>query len=79
MAEATPRSALHRLLDELPEEQVPAALSVLKQLQRDALRATLASIPGLAVPNQWPPHFSDFQPLPFEGEPPSEQLIRERR
>jgi hypothetical protein len=73
------RSELHRLVDELPEEQLSAAVVTLRQLQQDAVRSTLASIPGLRMPAHWPPQFSDFEPLPFEGEPPSEQLIRERR
>jgi hypothetical protein len=73
------RSELHHLVDELPEEQLSAAAAALMQLRQDALRSTLASIPGLRMPAHWPPQFSDFEPLPFEGEPPSEQLIRERR
>jgi hypothetical protein len=80
MAHSTPsRAALHQLLDELPEEHMPAALAALTQVQQDALRSALASIPGLRLPAHWPPHFADIEPMPYEGEPPSEQLIRERR
>ena len=80
MADASSsRSELHRLLDELPEEQVAAAAAALAELQRDALRSTLSSIPGLHVPDHWPARFPEFEPLPFDGEPPSEQLVRERR
>jgi hypothetical protein len=73
------RAALHHLLDELPEEQMPAAFVALTQVRQDALRSALASIPGLRRPAQWPPQFPDVEPMPYEGEPPSEQLIRERR
>lgn len=73
------RAALHQLLDELPEEHMPAAFAALTQVQQDALRSALASIPGLRMPDRWPPQFPDFEPMPYEGEPPSEELIRERR
>jgi hypothetical protein len=80
MAETNPsRAALHQLLDQLPDEQMPAAFAALTQVQQDALRSTLASIPGLRMPARWPPQFSEFEPMSYEGEPPSEQLIRERR
>ncbi len=73
------RAALHQLLDELPEEQMPAAFAALTQVQQDTLRSILASIPGLRLPAHWPPQFADFELMPYEGESPSEQLIRERR
>ncbi len=80
MAEISPsRAALHQLLDQLPEEQIAAAWAALTHVQQDALRSTLASIPGLRLPAPWPPQFPDIEPLSYEGEPPSEQLIRERR
>ena len=51
MAETNPsRAALHQLLDQLPDEQMPAAFAALTQVQQDALRSTLASIPGLRMP-----------------------------
>lgn len=73
------RATLHQLLDELPEEQMSAAFAALTQVQQDTLRSTLASILGLRLPAHWPPQFADFEPMPYEGEAPSEQLIRERR
>jgi hypothetical protein len=81
MAEALPsRAVLHQMLDALSEEQIPAAYAALTQVQQDALRSALASIPGLRLPAHWPPRFSTFDPMPYEGqESPSEQLIRERR
>jgi hypothetical protein len=80
MAQLTPsRAALHQLLDQLPDDHMPAAFVALTQVQQDALRSTLASIPGLRLPTHWPPQFPDVEPMPYEGEPPSEQLIRERR
>ena len=80
MADSTrSRAALHQLVDELPEERMPAAFAALTQVRQDALRSALASIPGLRMPAHWPPQFPDFGPMPYEGEPPSEQLIRERR
>ena len=45
----------------------------------DPVWAKLTSIPGVKLPDHWPPRFSKFEPLEVEGEPISEQLIRERR
>ena len=73
------RAALHQLLDQLSDEQIPAAFAALTQVQQDALRSVLVSIPGLRMPTPWPSPFPDFTPLAYDGEPPSEQLIRERR
>ncbi len=74
------RAALHQLVDTLPEDQLPAATAALAQVQQDALRSTLASIPGLRLPAQSPPRFEVFEPMEYEGnESPSEQLIRERK
>ena len=80
MADApSSRAALHQLIDTLPEEQMPAALAALTQVGHDALRSTLASIPGLRLPAHWPPRYPAVELMDYDGEPPSEQLIRERR
>lgn len=76
---APSRNALHQLLDSLPDEQMPAAEAALTQVQQGALRSALASIPGLRLPAQWPPRFPLFEPMPYDGEAPSEELVRERR
>jgi hypothetical protein len=39
----------------------------------------MKSVPGIKLPDHWPPRFEKFEPLRVEGEPVSEQLIRERR
>ena len=40
----------------------------------------LKNIPGVRLPEHWPPRFTHFEPVTVEGhEPVSEQLIRERR
>ena len=45
----------------------------------DPLWQCLKSIPGIRLPDHWPPQYPDFEPIAIEGEPLSEQLIRERR
>jgi hypothetical protein len=45
----------------------------------DPIWQRLKSVPGIKLPDHWPPHFEKFEPLRVEGEPVSEQLIRERR
>ena len=39
----------------------------------------LKTMPGVTLPDHWPPRFDKFEPLLVKGEPLSEQLIRERR
>ena len=80
MATPTPsRAELHRLLDTLPDEQMPAALAALTQVGQDALRSILASIPGLRLPAHWPPRYPPVESMDYDAEPPSEELVRERR
>jgi hypothetical protein len=33
----------------------------------------------LQMPDHWPPCYPDVEPMPVAGEPPSDQLIRDRR
>jgi hypothetical protein len=35
-------------------------------------------IPGLRVPEQWPPEYEDFAPVRLDGPPLSEEIIRGR-
>jgi hypothetical protein len=45
----------------------------------DPVWQLLKSMPGVKLPDQWPLQFEQFEPIQVEGEPVSEQLIRERR
>ena len=76
-----PRSHLHQLVDALDDRQLPQAAQALEAIQQASLEAILRSIPGLRMPDHWPPRFADFEPLPVpDGEElPSARLIRERR
>jgi hypothetical protein len=85
-AEDLLRQALARNPGSSPEEILENLLD--EQARRDAdhsaepanvLWECLKSIPGIQLPAHWPPQFADFAPIPIEGEPVSEQLIRERR
>ncbi len=79
---ATTRNELHEAIDRLNEEQVKQAMALVQQLlthKPDPLWECLKTIPGLTLPDHWPPQFAEFEPLEVEGEPASEQLIRERR
>jgi hypothetical protein len=66
--------------DNLPQNQeaveTPEAERVKEQ---ERLLEVLRAIPGLRVPDHWPPRYEPFEPMPYDGEAPSEQLIRERR
>jgi hypothetical protein len=74
-----PRRHLHQLVDELDDRQLPQAAQALEAIQQASLEAILRSIPGLRMPDHWPPRYADFEPISIPGEPVSEQLIRERR
>lgn len=81
-AEELLRSALARDPAQSAETLIEQALSARfgpPTNGSDPLWEKLKSIPGLRLPSQWPPRFSTFEPVVVEGEPVSEQLIRERR
>lgn len=73
------RQDLHRLIDRLPDQQLEKITSVVREVSESSWIEILRTIPGARVPAHWPPQFEPFEPIPFEGEPPSERLIRERR
>ena len=74
-----PRLPLHDLVDQLDGTQIPQALHALETIRHNSLAAVLRSIPGLRMPDHWPPRYPTIEPLSVPGEPASEQLIRERR
>jgi len=82
-AEELLREALARNPGRSPEEILEQALaeraaSALSS-PPDPVWQRLKSIPGVKLPDHWPPRFEKFEPLRVEDEPVSEQLIRERR
>jgi hypothetical protein len=73
------RLHLHQLVDQLSEQQLSLAAQALETIRQNSLAAILRDIPGLQMPDHWPPRYPDVEPLTVAGEPASEQLIRERR
>jgi hypothetical protein len=73
------RRHLHELVDQLEGTQLPEATYALETIRQHSIAAVLRDIPGLRMPDHWPPLYPDVEPLPVPGEPASEQLIRERR
>ncbi len=73
------RQNLHETIEQLTEEQLVAVAAAIQKIQTPDRRPVLKEVAGFRLPAHWPPQFPDFEPLPYEGEPPSEQLIRERR
>ncbi len=83
-AEELLRQALARNPGRSPEEILEQALA--ERIAHEAAPASadpvwerLKMIPGVKLPDRWPPQYEKFEPLRVEGEPVSEQLIRERR
>jgi hypothetical protein len=78
------RQALARNPGSSPQEILEQALAERlahegASAQADPVWERLKMIPGVKLPDHWPPRFEKFEPLRVEGEPLSEQLIRERR
>ena len=74
-----PRQHLHSLVDQLTDQQLPQAAQALEAIQRASLEAALRTIPGLRIPDKWPPHYPTVEPVSLPGESVAEQLIRDRR
>ena len=76
------RQELHEAVDRLDESKLGDALVIVQNMLEtdgDAMRRRLKALPGVKLPDQWPPTFAAFEPIQVEGEPVSEQLIRECR
>lgn len=73
------RHHLHDLVDQLDDREIPQAAQALENIRRNSIPDLLRDIPGLRVPDHWPPQYPDVEPLTVPGESASEQLIRERR
>jgi len=71
---SSPEQILERLLDEQARREAGQTTE-----PADPLWQCLKSILGIRLPTHWPPQFAEFDPIPVEGEPVSQQLIRERR
>lgn len=79
-AEELLQQALARTPERSPEEILEQALEhELVLSSPDPVWERLRAIPGIKLPQCWPPKFKQVKPLPVEGELPSERLIRERR
>lgn len=81
-AEELLRQALARHPGRSPEELLEQLLDQGSRQSSepvDPVWQCLQSIPGVRLPEHWPPRFETFEPIPVEGELVSEQLIRERR
>jgi hypothetical protein len=74
----TIREEINEVLQDLDDEQLQQVLQAIKPIVNDPF-AGLRGVPGIHLPEHWPPEFEEFEPIKVEGEPVSEQLIRERR
>ena len=84
-------NAEHILRDALAQHPGQSAENLVEQALRQefgvvpaqssvAFLEHLKNIPGVRLPEHWPPRFAHFEPVTVEGhEPVSDQLIRERR
>ena len=70
---------LHGLVDQLEDQQLSLAADALDTVHENSMVAVLRDVPGIRMPDHWPPRFPDVEPLTVSDEPASEQLIRDRR
>lgn len=75
----TTREELYQVLESLTEEQMREALEKIRPMVKEDPFAGLRGVAGIYVPEKWPPEYEKFEQVKVEGEPVSEQLIRERR
>ena len=73
------RQHLHPLVDQLEDQQLSLAADALDTVHENSMVAVLRDVPGIRMPDHWPPRFPDVEPLTVSDEPASEQLIRDRR
>jgi len=76
------RDALHAAIDQLDDSQLAELMATAERLRNQTQESTwerLRNIPGIELPSDWPARFESFEPIRVEGEPVSQQLIRERR
>lgn len=73
------RNRLHDLVDQLDDREMPQAAQALERIRQTSLVEVLRDIPGLRLPDHWPPRYPEVEPLTLPGESASEILIRERR
>ncbi len=77
------KEELHAVVEGLTDEDAARLLRVVGEMrvadeQADLLEA-LRAIPGVTVPDRWPPRFREVEPVVVAGEPASEMLMRDRR
>lgn len=65
--------------EQIIEEALAERLGHYDPAQADPVWQKLKTMPGLHLPDHWPPQFAQMEPLHVEGESVSEQLVRERR
>lgn len=75
----TNREELSRVIGQLSQDQLEEVMKVVQELLTGDQLEKLRRTPGVLVPAQWPSRFPKVEKLVVEGEPVSEQLIRERR
>jgi hypothetical protein len=76
------RSEVHAAVDRLPEgdlDRVMLAMANMVEPAQDPVLEYLKTVPGIEVPEEWPPDFPRVDPITVEGEAVSVQLVRERR
>jgi len=75
----TPGRSAEEILEQALLEQAGRAHAPADARESDPVWQALSKIPGIGMPEHWPPEFQRHEKLKVEGEPVSEQLIRERR
>ncbi len=75
------KEQIHEAIDRLTPDQLTQINAALEQISHEDPRERWRSIPGLKLPEIWPPDYGDFNPIKLtgEGESAAEQLIQERR
>lgn len=77
------KEELYAVVAGMTDEEANRILEFARELRRAdeeaALLDALKAIPGVSLPEQWPPHFRDVEPAVVSGRPASEMVVEDRR
>ncbi|MBI3948774.1 MAG: hypothetical protein HY321_22890 [Armatimonadetes bacterium] len=80
---STLKEKLHAVVESLTDEEAGRLFEMARELrvadEQAALLDALRAIPGVTVPERWPPRFHEVEPVVVVGKPASEMLIEDRQ
>ena len=77
------KEELYAVVETLTDEEAHRLLAMARELETSGEQAAvlnaLRAIPGVTMPDRWPPRFRDVEPITVAGKPASQMLTEDRR